>query len=63
MASKEDFETFIEELADRTYGTGERAEVNIAPMIQPLLNIFESDPNFISEMKEQIYQIIDPEGE
>ena len=46
MASKEDFKAFIEELGDRTYGTGERAEVIVAPLIRPLLDIFESDPNF-----------------
>ena len=63
MASKEDFEAFIEELGDRTYGTGERAEVNVAPLIRPLLDIFESDPNFTEEMGDQIYRIVYPEGD
>ena len=63
MASKEEFETFIEELADRTYGTGERAEVNVAPLIRPLLDIFESDPKFTEEMGDQIYRIVYPEGD
>jgi hypothetical protein len=63
MASKEDFKAFIEELGDRTYGTGERAEVNVAPLIRPLLDIFESDPNFTKEMGDQIYRIVYPEGD
>ena len=63
MASKEDFKAFIDELADRTYGTGEDAEVNVAPLIQPLLDIFESDPNFTKEMRDQIYRIVYPEGD
>ena len=63
MASKEDFEAFIEELGDRTYGTGERAEVNVAPLIRPLLDIFETDPNFTNEMSDQIYRIVYPEGD
>jgi len=63
MASKEEFETFIEELAERTVGTGDKAITITHPLISPLLDIFDSDPNFTSEMREQIYQIIDPEGE
>ena len=61
MASKEEFETFIEELAERTVGIGEKAFTFTEPLISPLLDIFESDPNFTSGMRDQIYQIIDPE--
>ena len=63
MASKEDFEKFIEELANQTKITSKgTAFVDIGALLaRSLLDIFESDPNFTDEMNDQIYRITDPE--